>query len=853
MTDTDANDGPLDADLTRTQAPGARAAVSVGPYRLLEQLGEGGMGVVWLAEQLHPIRREVALKVIKPGMDSKQVIARFESERQALALMDHANIARVFDAGATDSGLPYFAMELVKGVPITRYCDSRRMTVRERVDLFIPVCKAIQHAHQKGIIHRDLKPSNILVKQQDTQAAAKVIDFGLAKALGGQLTDATLATNLGTVVGTLEYMSPEQAELGRHDIDTRTDVYSLGAVLYELLTGATPLVDERLAHATYLDALQSIREKEPQRPSERLRKSAELTSAAELRKVDPDRLPKLLDRELDWITMKALEKDRVRRYETVNGLARDLERYLGGEPVEAAPPSMTYRIGKVVRKHRLGLGAAAAFTVLLVAGVVVSVWMAVRASRAEQEARSVNDFLHKELLAQAAATNQAGPTTKPDPNLTVRTVLDRAAARVEGKFTTQPAVEASVRQTIGDTYRDLGLVPEAQRHIERALDLRRRVLGEKHPDTLTTMHTLASLYDDQGKYERALPLFGEVIDLRRRALGHEHADTLDSMQKLAGVQLAKGAYGDAEALMMKTLDAKRRTLGRDHSSTLGAMNELASAYLAQGKYAQAEPLYTEAYEGLRRVSGEEHPDTLQGANNLAVLLGREGKYAQAEPLFARVLDVRRRVLGPSHAETMRSINNLGALYSLQRKFAEAEALYKEALELRTSVLGESHPDTLFSMETLGTLYGRQGKYQAAAETLSQVADVRKRVLGPDHPNTLVALVGLGRVRLQQEQYGDAEAAFREVYRIDEQKATDRWERYNNRNLLGAALARQKRYAQAEPLLISGCEGMVQRQATIPAGNRGNLTDALPRIVRLYEEWCKPEKAAEWQAKLPPAK
>ena len=530
------------------------------------------MGVVWLAEQLHPIRREVALKVIKPGMDSKQVVARFEGERQALALMDHANIARVFDAGTTDTGLPYFVMERVDGVPITKYCDARRMMLHERIELFIPVCKAIQHAHQKGIVHRDIKPSNILVKQQETQPVGKVIDFGLAKALGAQLTDATFATSLGTVVGTFEYMSPEQAEMGRQDIDTRTDVYSLGAVLYELLTGATPLQEARLSTASYIEALQRIRDVEPKPPSARLRKSAELTKAAELRKSDAGRLPKLLDHELDWIAMKALEKDRARRYETVNGLARDLERYLAGEPVEAAPPSTVYRLRKLVQKHRLGLSAAAAFTALLASGAVVSTWMAVRATRAEQEAHTVNDFLHKELLAQASASKQAGPNTKPDPNLTVRTVLDRAAARVDGKFDTQPAVEASIRQTIGDTYRDLGLLSEAQRHVERALELRRQVLGQKHPDTLTTMHTLASLYDDQAKFDQAQPLFVELINLRRRALGVEHSDTLDSMQKLAGVHLAKGAYAEAEALMVKTLDAKRRTLGRDHSSTLGAMN-----------------------------------------------------------------------------------------------------------------------------------------------------------------------------------------------------------------------------------------------------------------------------------------
>src|ERR1700682_3721849 len=375
------------------QISGVTPGVIIGPYRLVRQLGEGGMGVVYYAQQSQPIRRDVALKIIKPGMDSKQVIARFESERQALAMMDHPNIASVFDTGTTPAGLPYFAMELVDGLSITQYSDSKRLTIRERIELFIPVCQAIQHAHQKGIIHRDIKPSNVLVKQQESQAVPKVIDFGLAKALGAQLSNATMHTNLGTVVGTLDYMSPEQAELGRHDIDTRSDVYSLGAVLYQLLAGATPLEHERLGKAAYLEALQRIRQEETVPPSARLRRSATSPEIAVQRRSDPARLPKLLEGELDWIAMKALEKDRARRYETVNGLARDLQRYLDGEPVEAGPPSASYRMRKFVRKHRVWLATASAFTALLVASAVVSSWMAVRAKRAEQEARAVNDFL----------------------------------------------------------------------------------------------------------------------------------------------------------------------------------------------------------------------------------------------------------------------------------------------------------------------------------------------------------------------------------------------------------------------------------------------------------------------------
>ena len=511
----------------------ASSALVIGPYKLLGQLGEGGMGVVYHARQDQPIRRDVALKIIKPGMDTKQVIARFESERQALALMDHSSIARVFDAGTTSTGLPYFVMERVDGVPIVQYCDSKRLSVTERIKLFILVCQAIQHAHQKGIIHRDIKPSNVLVTEQEGKPVPKVIDFGLAKALGPQLTDETMLTNVGTVLGTLEYMSPEQAKLGRHDIDTRADIYSLGTVLYELLSGTTPLGHEQMAHADYIETLRRIREEEPRPPSARLRQSSKSADIAERRRTDAGRLTRILRGELDWIVMKALEKERVRRYETVNGLVRDLQRYLEGEPVEAGPSSATYHMKKFLRRYRLWLATAAAVTALLVFGIVVSSWMTVRARRAEQVAQAVNGFLQNDLLAQASANNQARPDTKPDPDLKVRTALDRAAARIEGKFPTQPVVEASIRQTIGDTYSDLGLYPDAQRQLERALDLRRRTLGERDPETLRSMNSLILLYIYQSKYALAESLLSKLLEVDHRLLGEQNPNTLSDMSNLA--------------------------------------------------------------------------------------------------------------------------------------------------------------------------------------------------------------------------------------------------------------------------------------------------------------------------------
>jgi WD40 repeat protein/serine/threonine protein kinase len=389
-----------------TEGPGT----VIGPYKLLQQIGEGGMGVVYMAEQQEPVRRKVALKIIKPGLDSEQVIARFEAERQALALMDHQNIARVLDAGTTESGRPYFVMELVHGVPITQFCDDNQLTPRERLALFVPVCQAIQHAHQKGIIHRDVKPSNVLVTMYDDKPVPKVIDFGVAKAIEQRLTEKTLFTQFGALVGTFEYMSPEQAELNAFGVDTRSDIYSLGVLLYELLTGTTPLERRRLREAALGELVRLIKEEEAPRPSQRLSSSQNLPKIAAARKTEPARLSKLVQGELDWIVMMCLEKDRARRYDTASSLARDVERYLADEPVEACPPSARYRLGKFARKYRKALVTAAAFTVLLVAGLVLSTLLAMWATSAEREAnrqRIASDDAREEALdAKAEADRQ---------------------------------------------------------------------------------------------------------------------------------------------------------------------------------------------------------------------------------------------------------------------------------------------------------------------------------------------------------------------------------------------------------------------------------------------------------------
>jgi non-specific serine/threonine protein kinase/serine/threonine-protein kinase len=779
----------------------------IGPYKLTRQIGEGGMGVVYQAQQSKPIRRDVALKVIKPGMDSRQVIARFEAERQALALMDHPNIARVFDAGATSEGRLYFAMELVEGgSSITHFCDARRLTIKKRIELYIPVCQAIQHAHQKGVIHRDIKPSNVLVTEREGRPVPKVIDFGLAKALGHQMSDATQMTRLGGVVGTLEYMSPEQAELTRNDVDTRSDVYSLGAVLYELLAGTPPLVPDAAA-AGYVETLRRLSDEDPRRPSARARSHARSGEIAAKRRSDPIRFVRQLRGELDWIVMKALEKDRTRRYETVSALASDLERYLAGAPVEAGPPSATYRARKFVTRHRLGFATGAAFAVLLVAGSIVSGSMAIRASRAEAEARAVTDFLRNDVLAQASTRSQVDPDTRPDPAMTVRTALDRAAARIEDNFASQPLVEASIRQTIAATYSDLGLYEEAEQQAERAAVLRKRELGEEHPDTFESVLRLASAYVQQGKYSQAEPILAEALDLSRRALSEDHPTTLTTISSLAALRRAQNRYAEAEPLFIEALEGRRRLFGEEHRQTLDVMTSLAHLYYAQGKYAEAEALLVPTLEIRRRILGEEHPDTLSALNNLGVMSHIQNKYGDARRYYGRALEIRRRVSGDDHPSTLLLVTNLAELHQVEGDYGEAESLFAQALEGRRKTLGESHLDTL-----------------------------------------LTAIL-LGDVRLQQRKYAEAEAVARDASVTYAIAWPDRWERYYCESSLGASLVGQSRFAEAEPLLLFGYEGMVQRQAAIPEHKRSYVIAAGTRIVDLYEAWGKPEQAAGWTERL----
>jgi serine/threonine protein kinase len=975
----------------------------VGPYKLLQQLGEGGMGVVYLAEQQVPVRRQVALKVVKAGMDSAQVLARFEQERQALALMDHPHIAKVLDAGTTAQGRPYFVMELVKGTPITKYCDERRLTPRQRLELFVPVCQALQHAHQKGIIHRDIKPSNVLVAPYDGHPVVKVIDFGVAKAAGQRLTERTLFTEVGSVVGTLEYMSPEQAELNNQDIDTRSDIYSLGVLLYQLLTGTTPLTREQLKQVAFTEVLRLIREEDPPRPSTRLSESKDsLPSVSAQRQMEPAKLARLVRGELDWIVMKALEKDRGRRYETADGLARDLQRYLVDEPVEACPPSASYRLRKYLRRHRGSVLAAALVLFGLLAGTVGTTIGLVQAraerdrarqaeavaneqrdqkAEAEQaarleadKARAFSQFLTDDLLAQADPALNA-----PMDRLTVLELVDRASAQVEGRFASQPLIEAEIRRTLGQVYLGLGQLERAEDHLRAALALNRRlgdahpetcrttavlgwvvgernqsrweegfellrtsvaglsaVLGPDHPDTLTAKISLACAYKGTGRIAEAVALCQETERLARTRLGPGHRDTWRAILNLAALYQETGRREEGLAQCQEALRLAQDQLGPDHPGTLLALNHLSWHYLrtrqveqaaAQAKKALAisqatlrpDSLWTfvamsqvalvyheagrsqprwlpEAIEWWKKVLqraqdklGPDHGETLNVMAYLgdAYLLGKQPDLAL--PLLEDALPRARTHLGSDHVVTLKAMHNLADAYALKgqndkalllhqetvararAKFGPQDSLtflclgslaraytaanrpgdavpaFEELLRLRKAQRGEDFDAPGITMN-LAVAYREAGRLEEAVPLFERLIQLRTANLGADDPRVATVQDDLGRTLVRQRKYAEAEPLLRAALAVRQKAKSGGWLAASTQAALGEALAGLRKYAEAEELLLAGYQGLTKAQ-DLPPRSRPRRTQVLESLVQLYDAMGQQEKAEAWRKRL----
>jgi eukaryotic-like serine/threonine-protein kinase len=784
-----------------------RAGDTVGPYRLLEVLGEGGFGVVWLAERREPMVQRVALKVVKPGMDSRAVVARFEQERQALAVMDHPNVARVFDGGVTASGRPYFVMEHVDGEPITAYADRRRLTLRERLELFVPVCEAVQHAHHKGLIHRDLKPSNVLVAEIEGKPVPKVIDFGVAKAVAGEGWANTAHTQSGMVIGTPLYMSPEQVA-GETDVDTRADVYSLGVMLYELLAGEVPFDAAVLRKAALAEVQRIIREETPPKPSTRLAQLADArtTTVAEARSASRERLAGELRRELDWIPLMALRKERERRYESPQALADDLRRYLEGRPLRAAPESRAYLARKFVRRNRVQVAAAAAVFVALGAGLVVALWQrneAILAQEAEKERaeqlQEVSDFQSRMLVQIDAATagvelmrdvrgrfaaalEKAGVpdaerTTRVDAlwqelarvNATDtaaamidRTILKPAIVEVDARFKDQPAVDATLRQALARVCFQIGLGEKALPLQTMSLANSRRSRGEEHPDTLAALANMGMILQSQGRFDEAEPYIRQALDTRSRALGLDHPETLQSMNDMGVLLHMQGRPEDAERHLRDAFERSRRVQGEDHPDTLVFLVNLGALLNTRGDLAEAERCFQEVLEKHRRVLGEEHPDTLVSLNNMGFILQQQGKIESAEALLREALERTRRVRGEEHPDTLVAMGNTAMLLEAQQRLGEAEALHREVLEVRRRTLGVAHPDTLLSIANLGALLQVEGRVVEAEALLREALAGRRGVLGDDHPDTLLSLANLGSMLEMQTRVVEAEALFREA-------------------------------------------------------------------------------------------
>jgi serine/threonine protein kinase len=648
---------------------------------LVKKLGEGGMGQVWLAEQTSPVRRQVALKLIRAGMFDDALLQRFQSERQSLAIMDHPTIAKIFDAGTTPDGQPYFVMEYVPGLPITEYCDQKRLRVAERLELFIKVCEGVQHAHQKAIIHRDLKPANILVVDVDGKPAPRIIDFGLAKAITPQLAGETMFTQVGAFVGTPGYMSPEQTDSGVQDVDTRTDVYSLGVVLYVLLTGSLPFDAKQWKKQPLHEVLRHLREDDPPRPSAKIGIEKESSGAnAESRGVQPKQLASLLHGDLDWITMKALEKDRARRYGTPSELAEEITRYLRHEPVAARPASQGYRLQKYVRRHRVGVVVVVGL-LLLLAGFAVAQEVQLRRVIAERDRTArERDRANRITEFMTSMFKVSDPGEARGNSVTAREILDKASKEIETGLARDPELQAQLMHLMGTVYDKLGLYPRAEALLRRAVDIRLQVLGAQNSDSLRSADQLAWVVLQQGRYAEAEKLVRETVETQSRVLGPEKQATLDSMTTLASVYRLEGRLGESEKLNRQTLDIERRVLGREHPDTLATMENLATVLDTEGHHAEAERAYRETLEIERRLKGPEHPDAVDLMNNVAVTLAEEGRYVESKKIFRETLEIRRRVLGPEHPKTAETLYNLGCVAAMNGDRDEALSLLREAID-----------------------------------------------------------------------------------------------------------------------------------------------------------------------------
>lgn len=866
-------------------SPRALVGQSIGPYHLLDVLGEGGMGTVYLAEQRDPVERRVALKLIKPGMDSELVLARFEAERQALALMDHDNVAAVYDAGYAASGQPYFVMEHVPGLGITTFCDRSKLGIRTRIELFLQVCNGIHHAHQKGLIHRDLKPSNILVKRPPGQGpSVKIIDFGVAKSLQRKLSQHTIHTRLGSFVGSPSYSSPEQLSSHSLDVDTRTDVYSLGILLYELLAGVTPYGADKLASKSPIELVKLL-SRDPPSPGSRFASldSSEKEAIARDRLQWIEGLEQQLSTDLSWIIFKCLEHDPENRYASVLELKKDLLRWLADRPIEARPTTGFYRLGKLVRRHRVAVASAALATLALLATTLFAVVGFLRAEHEADKARAAAieaekaaEFQVRQLQAIDPAAMAIGLRQQlreharqpmPEPGSTRAAASERerqldrllhgvnftdlardqlqiyffepALRAIETDYGELPLLQARLWQAMAEALRELGELERAVEPQELALETRRSILGLEEPSTLASLRSRGKLRVSLGRLEEAETDLLEAAKGLQRLLGSDHPETLAAIDELGSFFLEKGDLDEAERHYRAALEGRRRILGDEHLDTLRSINNIGSLLWQRGALDEAEAHYQEALAGRRRVLGNESLATLESLNDMGALLWKQDKPDEAEMHYREALAGFRRALGDEHPNTQVTINNLAVLLKQRGQLEKAEGLHREALQVQRSLFGDDHPSTLRSIANLGLVLRARGQLDEAELYYREALRGRRQVLGNDHPSTLSSINNLSFLLQDLGRLDEAETHIREA--LDGRRRVlgeDHPSTLRSLHDLGVLLRMKGRLDAAEPLHSQALEA----QRRILGDEHPDTLRSISNVGYLLQARGEPDRA-----------
>ncbi len=845
----------------------------VGPYELVRLIGSGGMANVYLAHRVDgQFTRQVAVKLIKQGMDTDELLRRFQRERQTLAGLDHPNIAKLIDGGATEEGRPYLIMEYVEGVPIDQYCDRKSLSIADRLTLFRTVCAAVHYAHQNLVVHRDLKPANILVAYG---GVPKLLDFGIAKLLDPD-ADLTMSVSGPAAIRlmTPDYASPEQVM--RERISTATDVYSLGIILYELLTGHRPY---RLNGHSQRRLEAVICEEEPQKPSTAVTLVEEIPTkddtgsstvtpetVSATRGGPPESIRRRLAGDLDNVVLKAIRKEPHRRYASAQQLSDDIRRHLTGLPVMARKDTAGYRAGKFIKRNKVGAAAAVLVVLSLVIGLAGTVWQArlvtrerdlaqanlLRAQAAESQAGAEAERAKKEADTSAAVTQflvELFKVSDPDESLgetiTAREILDRGAERIESELQDQPHIRVELLDTIGKVYQNLGAYDRAAGFLQEALALSRRHLGDSL-ETATRLNDLAVLRQAQGDYPAAEALHQEAYAMWRKLLPEDHVDLAISLSNLGSLARDQGDFDKAERLLSQALEIRREAYGEEHERVVASLNNLSGVQYAKGDYAAAEQSLREVLRLSRKINGNVSTNVARFVSNLGLVLHMRGAYDAAEAYYQEAYTTRRTLLGPGHPDVANSLNNLGGLHMDKGDPVSAEPFFRQALEIYQAMNGDAHPSTANALNNLGLSLRRQQRFEDAQPLLQEALNQRRRVYPAGHPAISKSLLELGELFRQTGKLEEAEGMIRESLQIRlNSLPSGHWLIAEAKSVLGGCLASRGRFSEAEPFLVESYPVI-----SAARGEHNSRTrDALDRIIHFYLAWGDPQKAATWQARL----